>query len=81
MQKRTIEDIYNKEIGHKKFAIFLTTCKEKNIVVSEIKEYNEKFKFKADGYYFEYQKDTKNVKGIFNMFVSCLEIRKKLGLK
>ena len=46
MKNRTIEDIHDKEIGHKKFAWFVDTAIEDGHKITQIKEYNEKFKFK-----------------------------------
>lgn len=57
MQKRTIEDIHDKHIGHKKFAWFIDTAIEKGYKITEIKEYYEKFKFKMNGWPLEFDKN------------------------
>ena len=41
MKTRTIEEIHDKEIGHKKFAWFVDTAIEDGHKITEIKEYNE----------------------------------------
>jgi len=56
MKNRTIEDIHDPEIGHKKFALFVDTAIEKGYTITNIKEYNEKFKFNMDGYPLEFDK-------------------------
>ena len=56
MKRRTIEEIHDKEIGHKKFAWFVDTAIEKGYKITNIREYNEKFKFEMDGYPLEFDK-------------------------
>ena len=56
MKQRTVEEIHNKEYGHSKFARFLDMAKSKNYSVTNIKEYNEKFKFEMEGYKLEFDK-------------------------
>ena len=56
MKVRTIEEIHDKEIGHKKFAWFVDTAIAKGYQISNIKEFNEKFKFKMNGYPLEFDK-------------------------
>ncbi len=56
MKNRTIEEIHDKYIGHKKFAWFVDTAIEKGYKITCIKEYNEKFKFKMDGWPLEFDK-------------------------
>lgn len=56
MKTRTIEEIHDKYIGHKKFAWFVDTAIEKGYKITEIKEYNEKFKFKMNGWPLEFDK-------------------------
>ena len=57
MKSRTIREIHDKEIGHKKFATFVDKVVEDGHTVSNIKEYNEKFKFDLDGYPMEFDKN------------------------
>ncbi len=56
MKNRTIEEIHDKWVGHKKFAWFVDTAIEDGHKITQIKEYNEKFKFKLDGYPMEFDK-------------------------
>ena len=56
MKTRTIEEIHDKYVGHKKFAWFVDTAIEKGYKITEIKEYNEKFKFKMNGWPLEFDK-------------------------
>ncbi len=57
MTKRTIQEIHDEEIGHKKFASFIDGAIEDSHTISNIKEYNEKFKFELDGYPMEFDKN------------------------
>lgn len=56
MKTRTIEDIHDKDIGHKKFAWLVDTAIGDGHAITNIEEYNEKFKFKMDGYPMEFSK-------------------------
>lgn len=56
MKTRTIEDIHDKDIGHKKFAWFVDTAIGDGHIITNIEEGNEKFKFKMDGYPMEFSK-------------------------
>ena len=79
MKIRTIEEIHDKEIGHKKFAWFVDKAIEDGHMVSEIKEYNEKFKFKMDGYPLEFDKTPEiNAKWQLDMCYKLVEWHKKL---
>ena len=44
MKNRTIEEIHDKEIGHKKFAWFVDTAIKDGHKITQIKEYNGKIK-------------------------------------
>ena len=56
MKNRTIEEIHDKYVGHKKFAWFVDTAIEKGYTITCIKEYNEKFKFEMNGLQLEFDK-------------------------
>lgn len=60
MKTRTIEELHDKHIGHKKFASIVDILIADNHKVSDIKEYNEQFKFKVDGHQFWYRKEWKS---------------------
>lgn len=79
MKNRTIEDIHDKEIGHKKFAWFVDTAIEDGHKITQIKEYNEKFKFKMDGYPLEFDKlPSISVRWQLETCYQLLEYHKKL---
>lgn len=59
MKRRTIEEVKSKEFGHRKFALFCNLAKIKNHTIEDIKEFNEKFKFKMDGEPVEFDKNPK----------------------
>ena len=59
MKRRTVEEIYDQEIGHKRFAEFIRFAQLDGYTISEIKEYYSKFKFKMNGYPMEYDKTVK----------------------
>lgn len=72
MKQRTISDLHDKDIGHKKFAKICDLLIEKGHKVENIKEYYEKFKFEIDDYPFEYDK---NWKASANDYVTyCLQM-------
>ena len=60
MKERTINDLHDKEIGHSKMAKVCDLIIAKGHKITNIKEYNEKFKFDLDGYPFEYDKNWKS---------------------
>lgn len=80
MQRRSLLDICDKEIGHKGFARFIVLAQTKGIWIDDIREYYEKFKFKADGFEMEYDKSCKNIKGYFKLFENTLFNMKKLAM-
>jgi len=59
MKLRTIEELHDKEIGHRKFAKVCDLVLEEGYQITEIKEYNEQFKFKINKYDFVYRKEWK----------------------
>ena len=79
MKNRTIEEIHDKEIGHKKFAWFVDTAIKDGHKITQIKEYNGKFKFEMDGYPLEFDKlPTINVKWQLETCYKLVECHKKL---
>ena len=79
MKNRTIEDIHGKDIGHKKFAWFVDTAIGDGHTITQIKEYNEKFKFKMDGYPMEFSElPTISVKWQLETCYQLLDYHKKL---
>ena len=59
MKVRTIEELHDKNVGHKKFAKVVDIAIANGHQISEIKEYNEKFNFVMDNNYLEYDKHYK----------------------
>ena len=79
MKTRTIEEIHDKYIGHKKFAWFVDTAIEDGHKITKIREYNEKFKFEMDGYPLEFDKmPTLSVKWQLEMCYMLLDYHNKL---
>lgn len=56
MKERTIEELHDKRIGHTKFANVCDILVSRGYKVTNIKEYNEKFKFELNGSSFEFSK-------------------------
>lgn len=59
MKTRTIEEIHDKYVGHRKFAWFVDTAIDNGYTIKDIKEYNEKFKFRMNGWTLEFNKSPK----------------------
>ena len=79
MKERTIEEIHDKYVGHKKFAWFVDTAIEKGYTITDIKEYNEKFKFLMNGYPLEFDKSPKvNAKWQLEQCEKLVEYHKEL---
>ena len=79
MKKRTIEEIHDIEIGHKKFAWFIDEAIEKGYKITNIREYNEKFKFNMDGYPLEFDKMPQlSVKWQLEQCENIIALRRKL---
>lgn len=81
MKVRTIKDIHDKEIGHKKFAWFVDTAIEDGHKITQIKEYNEKFKFQMDGYPLEFDKMPEiSAKWQYELCCDLINLHKKVEL-
>lgn len=82
MKSRTIEEIHNKEIGHKKFAWFVDNAIKEGHTIREIKEYYEKFKFVMDEIPLEFDKRPNiDVKWQYKQCCDLIEMHKKLSEK
>ena len=55
MKTRTIEDIHD-DFGNTAFALLLDNAIKYGRTITDIEEYDEKFKFKMDGYPLEFYK-------------------------
>lgn len=81
MKTRTIEELHDKEIGHKKFANVCDLILENGHSIKDIKEYNEKFKFYVDGFLFEYSKEWKaSAKEYYDYLLNILNFKKDLSI-
>lgn len=79
MKTRTIEELHDKDIGHRKMAKIADILLEKNYEVSDIREYNEQFKFKVDGYEFQYLKEWKSsAKEFVKYLENILDMKKHM---
>lgn len=79
MKVRTIEELHDKEIGHRKFAKVCDVLIANGHKVSNIKEYYEKFKFDLDDHPFEYDKNWKSsADKCANYFMDLLATQLKL---
>ena len=79
MKKRTIEEIHDKYVGHKKFAWFVDTAIEDGHKIRNIREFNEKFKFEMDGVCLEFDKMPElSVKWQLEQCYLILDYRKKI---
>lgn len=69
MKKRTLEELHDSEIGHRKFAKVCDLLIEQGYSISDIKEYYEKFVFVVDDKRFEYPKEWKSSSKAFVDYV------------
>ena len=59
-EAKAIEELHDKDVEHRKFAKVCDLLIEKGYRISNIKEFNEKFKFELDGWPMEYSKEWKS---------------------
>ena len=79
MKQRTIEELHDKYIGHKKMASICDILISDGYKITEIKEYNEQFKFKVNDHQFWYRKDWKSsAKEYVKYIINLLEAEKEL---
>lgn len=78
MKVRTIEDIFDKEIGNRKFANFIKLANADNVEISDIQETYEYYKFKFNGVTVDFDKRTKDVRGMYNFIKEYSEAYKKV---
>lgn len=82
MKVRTIEELHDPKIGHRKFAKIVDLLIAKGHKVTEIKEYNEQFKFKVDGDLLVYRKEWKSSAKDFAIYIeNLLDTKKRLLAK
>jgi len=74
MKTRTIEELHDKDIGHRKMAKTVDYLVANGYEVTDIKEYNEQFKFKVNGHQFWYRKEWKSTAKEFAIY--CINILK-----
>jgi hypothetical protein len=56
MKKRTIEEVHDRDIGHRKFARFIDKAIAEGYEITNIRETNVMFKFDMDGYQMDFDK-------------------------
>ena len=79
MKNRTIEELHDKHIGHRKFAKICDLLIEKGYSITDIKEYNEQFKFKVNGYQYTFRKEWKSsAKDFATYFENVFETQQDL---
>lgn len=79
-QKRTIKDLHDSKIGHRKFAKICDILVEKGHKVENIKEFYEKFRFDVDGFWFEYRKEWKSTsKDFVEYLLNMLDMKKRMA--
>lgn len=85
MKNRTIEELHDKYVGHKKFAAICDILIERGYQITDVKEYNEQFKFRVNKHLFWYRKEWKSsAKDFANYVINLLDTEeelKKRGLK
>lgn len=82
MKNRTIEELHDKYVGHKKFAKVCDLLVQQGHNVTNIREYNEKFKFDVDDFWFEYSKDWKaSSKEYVEYLLNMLKMKKIMAKK
>ena len=79
LKNRTIEELHDKYVGHRKFAKVCDLLIKKGYSVTEIKEYNEQFKFKVNDYDFTYRKEWKaSAKEFVDYIVELIKLREEI---
>lgn len=76
MKVRTIEELHDPRIGHRRFAAVVDGLVANGHKVTDIKEYNEHFKYKVDGYQLQFRKDWKSTAKNFIKYVEDLLLMK-----
>lgn len=80
MKERTIEELHDKNVGHRKFANVCDLLIEKGYRITNIKEFNEKFKFELDGWSMEYSKEWKSSSEEYVKYlINILNMKKDLA--
>ena len=80
MKERTIEELHDTEIGHRKFAKVCDLLIEKGYRITNIKEFNEKFKFEVDRWPMEYSKEWKSSSEEYVKYlINILNMKKDLA--
>lgn len=79
VKERTLQDVHDKEYGHSKFALFCDYAKKNGYEITQIKEYQTKFKFRMNGYLVEFDKNPKlNYINQYKMCVECIAYHKQI---
>ena len=79
VKPRTLEEIHSKEYGHSKFAWFCDHALACGYEITQINEYQSKFKFRMNGYLLEFDKNPKaNAKWQYDCCVKLIDYYKQL---
>lgn len=79
MKRRTIEEVHDRDIGHRKFAKFIDMAIAEGYKITNIRETNVMFKFDMDGYQMDFDKDMSiETKYQFEFCKMNLKTQKKL---
>lgn len=77
MIKRTISELHDSRVGHRKFAKVCDLLVEQGHEITNIVEYYEKFKFEVDNCYFEYSKEWKaSAKQYVDFLLETMKMKK-----
>ena len=79
-KERTIEELHDSKIGHRKFAKVCDLLVEQGHEVTNIVEYYERFKFDVDGFWFTYDKAWKSSsKDYVEYLLNMLDMKKLMA--
>lgn len=80
MKKRTIEELHDPKVGHRKIAKICDLLVEKGHKVENITETYEQFKFDVDGFWFTYRKEWKSsAKDFVEYLLNILNMKKLMA--
>ncbi len=82
MKNRTIEELHDKHVGHKKFAKICDLLTQEGYVITDIREYNKFFKFKVNNKEYQYRKEWKSsAKDFAKYFINVFKTQEDLENK
>lgn len=82
MKIRTIEELHDSQIGHRKMAKIIDYLTKNGYLITNIKEYNEQFKFTINNCEYQYRKEWKSsAKDFVKYLINMIEFKKELKRK